>query len=74
MQSSDGSTISDARIGMIPYLVVWAILLYVVLAFQVGGTCALSDNDRQVIAYHCGNPSRIQAYDTGEQNHCITLV
>jgi hypothetical protein len=73
MQSSNGSTISEAKIGTIPYMVVWAILLYVVLAFHVGGTRALSDHDRQVIAYDCRNPSGIQAYDTGEQNHWCDL-
>jgi hypothetical protein len=26
---------------------------------------ALSDHNSQVIAYDCGNPSSIQAYDTG---------
>jgi hypothetical protein len=34
---------------------------------------ALSDHDRQVIAYDCWNPSGIQAYDTGERNHLCDL-
>jgi hypothetical protein len=50
-------------------MVVWMLLLYTILAFQVNGALALSDHDKQVISYHCGNPSRIQAYDTGEPNH-----
>jgi hypothetical protein len=53
MQAVDGSTISEAKLGTIPYMVVWAVCLYVILAFQVSGTLALSDHDKQVIAYDC---------------------
>jgi hypothetical protein len=73
MQTSDTTTISEAKLGTIPYMVVWALLLYIVLAFQVSITLALADHDKQVIAYDCGNPSGIQAYTTGEQNHWCDL-
>jgi hypothetical protein len=73
MQASDGSTILEAKLGTIPYMVVWALLLYVVLAFQLSRNLVLADHDKQVIVYDCGNPSNIQAYDTGEQNHWCDL-
>jgi hypothetical protein len=73
METSDGTVISEARLGTIPYMVVWMLLLYTILAFQVNGTLALSDHDKQVISYDCGNPSGIQAYDAGEQNHWCDL-
>jgi hypothetical protein len=47
----------------------WMMFLYVLLALQLSSALALSDHDRQVITYNCGNPSGIQAYDTGERNH-----
>jgi hypothetical protein len=73
METSDGAVISEARLGMIPYMVVWMLLLYTILVLQVNGALALSDHDKQVISYDCGNPSGIQAYDTGEQNHWCDL-
>jgi hypothetical protein len=69
METSYGTTISEARLGRIPYMVVWMLLLYTILALQVNWALALADHDKQVISYDCGNPSGIQAYDTGEQNH-----
>jgi hypothetical protein len=73
METSDGTIISEAKLGTIPYMVVWMVLLYTILAFQVNGALALSDHDKQIISYNCGNPSRIQAYDTSEQNHWCDL-
>jgi hypothetical protein len=73
METSDGTVISEARLGSIPYMVVWMLLLQTILAFQVNGALALSDHDKQVISYDCGNPSGIEAYDTGEQNHWCAL-
>jgi hypothetical protein len=73
METSDGTVISEARLGTIPYKVVWMLLLYTILAFQVKGALALSDHDKQVISYDCGNPSGIQAYDTGERYHWCDL-
>jgi hypothetical protein len=49
------------------------LLLYTILAFQVNGAWALWDHDKQVISYDCGNPSGIQAYNTGEQNYWCDL-
>jgi hypothetical protein len=51
----------------------WMMFLYVLLALQLSSALALSDHDRQVITYNCGNPSGIQAYDTGERNHWCDL-
>jgi hypothetical protein len=30
---------------------------------------ALGDHDKQVVAYDCGKPTDMQAYDIGERNH-----
>jgi hypothetical protein len=73
MVTSEGAVISEARFGTIPYMAAWMMFLYVLLALQINSVLALSDHDRQVIAYNCGNPSGIQAYDTGEQNHWCDL-
>jgi hypothetical protein len=73
METSDGAVISEARLGTIPYMVVWMLLLYILLALQMNMALALSDHDKQVIADDCRNPSGIQAYDTGERNHWCDL-
>jgi hypothetical protein len=73
IETSDSTVISEARLGKIHYMVVWILLLYTILALQVNGALALSDHDKQVISYNCGNPSGIQAYDTGQQNHWCDL-
>jgi hypothetical protein len=49
-------------------MAVWVMFLYILLAMQLNSAMALSDHDRQVIAYDCGNPSGIQADDTGDCN------
>jgi hypothetical protein len=73
MVTSEGAVISEARLGTIRYMAAWMMFLYVLLALQMNSAVALSDHERQVIAYDCGNPSGIQAYDTGEQNHWCDL-
>jgi hypothetical protein len=73
MVTPEGNVISEARIGTVPYMAVWVMFLYILLAIQLNSAMALSDHDRQVIAYDCGNPSGIQAYDTGERNHWCDL-
>jgi hypothetical protein len=35
---------------------------------------ALLDHDRQVVAYDCGMPTDMQAYDIGERNHWCMCV
>jgi hypothetical protein len=35
METSDGPVILEARLGMIPYMVVWIMLLYILLALQM---------------------------------------
>jgi hypothetical protein len=74
MVTSGGTVISEARLGTIPYMAAWSMFLYVLLALQLNLALALSDHDRQVIAYDCGNPSGIQAYDTGEQIISVILT
>jgi hypothetical protein len=69
MVTSEGAVISEARLGTIPYMAAWMMFLYVLQALQMNSALALSEHDRQVIACDCGNPSGIQAYDTGERNH-----
>jgi hypothetical protein len=73
MVTAEGNVISEVRIGTVPYMAVWVTFLYILLAMQLNSAMALSDHDRQVIAYDCGNPSKIQAYDTGERNHWSDL-
>jgi hypothetical protein len=73
METSDGAVISEARLGTIPYMAVWMLLLYNLLALQIYMALVLLDHDKQVIAYDCGNLSRIQAYDTGKRNHWCDL-
>jgi hypothetical protein len=73
MVTAEGDVISEARIGTVPYMAVWVMFLYILLALQLNWAMALSDHDRQVIAYDCGDPSGIQAYDTGERNHWSNL-
>jgi hypothetical protein len=73
MVTSEAAVISEARLGTIPYMAAWMMFLYVLPALQMNSALALSDHDRQVIAYDCGNPSGIQAYDTGERNRWCDL-
>jgi hypothetical protein len=73
MVTAKGDVISKARIETVPYMAVWVMFLYIFLAMQLNSVMALSDHDRQVIAYNCQNLVRIQAYDTGERNHWCDL-
>jgi hypothetical protein len=73
MVTPQGNVILEARIGTVPYMAVWVMFLYILLAMLINPAMALSDKDRQVIAYDCGNPSGIQAYDTSERNHWCDL-
>jgi hypothetical protein len=73
MVTAEDDVISEARIGTVPYMAVWVMFLYILLAMQLNSVMALSDHDRQVIAYDCGKPSGKQAYDTGERNHWCDL-
>jgi hypothetical protein len=73
MVTSGGAVIFEARLGTIPYMAAWVMFFYILLALQLNSALALSDHDRQVIAYDCGNLSGIQTYDTGERNHWCDL-
>jgi hypothetical protein len=74
MVTAKGDVISEARIETVPYMAVWVMFLYILLAMQLNSVMAPSDHDRQFIAYDCGNPSGIQVYDTGERNHWCDLT
>jgi hypothetical protein len=71
--SPEGDVISEARIGTIPYMTVWVMFFCILLATMMNPAMALSDHDRQVIAYDCGKPTEMRAYDTGERNHWCDL-
>jgi hypothetical protein len=73
MGTPQGDVISEARIGTILYMAVWVMFLCILLTMLINPEMALSDHDRQVIAYDCKNPSGIQAYDTSELNHWCDL-
>jgi hypothetical protein len=73
MVTPEGDVILEARIGTIPYMAVWVIFLCILLTMMINPAMALSNHDRQVIAYDCGKPSGMQAYDTGERNHWCNL-
>jgi hypothetical protein len=73
MVTPQGDVISEARIGTIPYMAVWVMFLCILLTMLINPAMALSDHDRQIIAYDCWNPSGIQAYDTSERNHWCDL-
>jgi hypothetical protein len=73
MVTPQGDVISEARIGTVPYMAVWVMFLYILLTMLINPMMALSDHGRQFIAYDCGIPSGIQAYDTGERNHWCDL-
>jgi hypothetical protein len=73
MVTPQGDVISEARIGTIPYMAVWVMFLCILLTMLTNLAMALSDHDRQVIAYDCRNPSGIQGYYTSERNHWCDL-
>jgi hypothetical protein len=69
--SPKGHVISEARIGTILYM--WVMFFCIPLTTMMNPAMALSDHDRQVIAYDCGKPTGMRAYDTGERNHWCDL-
>jgi hypothetical protein len=71
--SPEDDVISEARMGTIPYMAVWVMFFCILLTTIFNPAMALSDHDRQVIAYDCGKPTGMRAYDTGERNHWCDL-
>jgi hypothetical protein len=69
----DPVVLGEAGISIYEILAVWVMFLYILLAMLINPAMALSDHNRQVIAYDCRNPSGIQAYDTCERNHWCDL-
>jgi hypothetical protein len=61
-ESPQGDVISEARMGTIPYMAVWVMFFCILLTMLMNPAMALSDHDRQLIAY-----------DTGERNHWCDL-
>jgi hypothetical protein len=59
--------------GTIPYMTVWVMFLCVLLSMMCHPAMALGDQDKQVIAYDCGKPIDLWAYDIGERNHLCDL-
>jgi hypothetical protein len=47
--------------------------LCALLSMMCHTTMALGDHDKQVIAYDCGKPTDLRAYDIGERNHRCNL-
>jgi hypothetical protein len=70
---AEGELISEARLGTIPYMTMWVMFLCALLSMMCHPTMALGDHDKQVIAYDCGKPTDLQAYDIGERNHWCDL-
>jgi hypothetical protein len=73
MVTPEGNVISEARIRTIPYMAVWMMFFCIFLTMIMNPAMALSDHDRQVIAYSCGRLTEMRAYDTGERNHWCDL-
>jgi hypothetical protein len=71
--SPEGNIISEARMGTIPYMAVWVMFFCILLTTIFNSAMALGDHDRQVIAYDCGKPTGMRAYDTGKRNHWCDL-
>jgi hypothetical protein len=67
---AEGELISEANMGTIPYVIMWVMFLCALLSMMCHPTMSLGDHDKQVIAYDCGKPTDLQAYDIGERNHC----
>jgi hypothetical protein len=59
--------------GTIPYMTVWVMFFCVLLSMMFNPAMALGNHDRPVIAYDCGRPTGMRAYDTGERNHWCDL-
>jgi hypothetical protein len=52
-------------------MTMWVMFLCVLLSMMCHprAAMALGDHDKQVIAYDCGKPTDLQAYDICERNH-----
>jgi hypothetical protein len=74
MVTPEGDVISEARIGTIPYMAVWVMFFCILLTMMMNPAMALSDHDRQLIAYNCGKPTEMRAYDTGEHTNGVTIT
>jgi hypothetical protein len=54
-------------------MTLWVLFLCAPLSTLCHLAMALLDHDRQVVAYDCGRPMDMQAYDIGERNHWCDL-
>jgi hypothetical protein len=70
---AEGELIAEANLGTIPYMAMLVLFLCVLLSTMCHPAMALLDHDRQVVAYDCGKPTDMQAYDIGERNHWCDL-
>jgi hypothetical protein len=70
---AEGELIAEANLGTIPYMAMWVLFLCVLLSTMCHPAMALLDHDRQVVAYDCGKPTDMQAFDIGERNHWCDL-
>jgi hypothetical protein len=70
---AEGEIISEANLGTIPYMTMWVMFLCILLSMMCHPAMALGDHDTQVVAYDCGKPTDMQAYDIGERNHWCHL-
>jgi hypothetical protein len=70
---AEGELIAEANVGTIPYMAMWVLFLCALLSTLCHPAMALLDHDRQVVAYDCGKPTDMQAYDIGERNHWCDL-
>jgi hypothetical protein len=71
--SAEGEIISEANLGTIPYMTMWVMFLCILLSMMCHPAMALGNHDKQVVAYDCGRPTDLQAYDIGERNHWCDL-
>jgi hypothetical protein len=70
---AEGELIKEANVGTIPYMAMWVLFLCALLSTLCHPAMALLDHDRQVVAYDCGKPTDMQAYDIGERNYWCDL-
>jgi hypothetical protein len=50
-------------------MAMWLLFLCILLSTMCHPAMALGNQDSQVVAYDCGKPTDMQAYDIGERNH-----
>jgi hypothetical protein len=70
---AEGELISEAKMGTVPYMTMLVMFLCVLLSMMCHPTMALGGHNKQVIAYDCGKPTDLQAYDIGEPNYWCDL-